>query len=74
MKINKNVPERRMSIKKDQEKKLNLKDIRQDSEPSTIHEQKMVEPKNLNEVITKTLSMRDSQFRKNQLYFSYPDK
>ena len=74
MKINKNVPERRMSIKKDQEKKLNLKDIRQDSEPSTIHEQKMVEPKNLNEVITKTLSMRDPQFGKNQLYFSYPDK
>ena len=36
-----------MSIKKDQEK-INLKDIRQDSKPSTIHEQKMVEPKNLN--------------------------
>ena len=73
MKINKNLPERRMSIKKDQEKKI-LKDIRQDSEPSTIHEQKIVEPKNLNEVITKTLSMRDPQFGKNQVYFSYPEK
>ncbi len=74
--MSKKIPERRMSIKKDLDKgqKDKIKEVRLESEPSQIHEQKNVEPRNLNEVITKTLSMRDPQYGKNQVFFSYPER
>lgn len=61
---------RRLSIK------TNTKINNVETEQNTVqhHVMDRQEPKNMNEIITKTLTQRDPQFGKNLVYFYYPEK